>query len=106
MESGHWIVAAARDALREDDVVAVTVAGREVALYLIDGAPYATDNLCTHGNARLSEGFVLGDCIECPLHQGQFDIRTGQPLCAPVTEPIRVYPARYAGENVEIDIGG
>lgn len=105
MEGGCWTEAASRDALQEGDVVAVVVAGREIALYLIDGVPHATDNLCTHGHARLSDGFVLDDCIECPLHQGQFDIRTGRPLCAPVTVPIRVYPARFSGDAVEIDIG-
>jgi naphthalene 1,2-dioxygenase ferredoxin component len=105
LERERWIAAARRDELQEDDVVGVTVEGREVALYLLDGKPHATDNLCTHGQARLSDGFVLGDCVECPLHQGQFDIRTGKPLCAPVTEPIRVYRARFSGDSVEIDVG-
>jgi naphthalene 1,2-dioxygenase system ferredoxin subunit len=90
--------------LVEGDVVAADVEGREIALYLVDGTPYATDNLCTHGNARLSEGFVLGECVECPMHQGQFDIRSGQPLCAPVTEPLRTYPVRIVGDSVEVGL--
>jgi naphthalene 1,2-dioxygenase ferredoxin component len=105
LAGNDWIEAASRDELVDGDVIGVTAGGREIALYLIEGAVHATDNLCTHGNARLSEGFVLDDCIECPLHQGQFDIRTGKALCAPVTVPIRVYPVRLNGDRVEIDIG-
>lgn len=101
-DSGRWVHAAERAELREGDVIGTQVEGREIALYLVEGQPYATDDLCTHGNARLSEGFVMDDCIECPLHQGQFDIRTGAPLCEPVTEPIRVYPVRFVGDALQI----
>jgi naphthalene 1,2-dioxygenase system ferredoxin subunit len=102
IDAGRWVRAADRAELREGDVVAARVEGRELALYLVGGEPHATDDLCTHGNARLSEGFVMDDCIECPLHQGQFDIRTGAPLCDPVTEPIRVYPVRFVGDELQV----
>ena len=79
---------------------AVTAGGREVALYGVDGEVYATDNICTHGQARLCEGFLEGHEIECPLHQGKFDVRTGAPTCAPVTEAIRSYPVKIEGGRV------
>ena len=101
-DSGRWVHAADRAELREGDVIGIQVEGRDIALYLIGGQPHATDDLCTHGNARLSDGFVMDDCIECPLHQGQFDIRTGAPLCEPVTESIRVYPVRFFGDAVQV----
>lgn len=106
MATQRWVTVAQRDALEEGGVTAVVADDREVALYLVEGVPYATDNLCTHGDARLSDGFVMDHCIECPLHQGQFDIRTGAVLCEPVTEPIRVYPVRVVGGSVEVDLGG
>lgn len=104
MSTIRWVRAAARDELRADDVVAAVVDGREVALYWVGDEVLATDNLCTHGEARLSEGFLLDDCIECPLHQGQFSVRTGAPLCEPVTEPIRTYPVRVVGDAVEVGL--
>ena len=67
----------------QDDVIGVVVAGRDIALYGVDGEVFATDNICTHGHARLCEGFLEGHEIECPLHQGRFDVRTGMPTCAP-----------------------
>jgi naphthalene 1,2-dioxygenase ferredoxin component len=96
----HWIDAAAQNEVPQDDVIAVTAGGREVALYGVDGEVYATDNVCTHGQARLCEGFLEGHEIECPLHQGKFDVRTGAPTCAPVTEAIRSYPVKIEGGRV------
>lgn len=91
---------------READVVGVIGDdGREYAVYLVEGQVYVTDNWCTHGQARLSEGFVIDHCIECPLHQGQFDVRDGRPLCEPVEQPIRVYPVQIVDGHIVIDVG-
>ncbi len=95
-----WIDALSADALPTDDVIGVQVAGRDIALYTVGEAVYATDNLCTHGRARLCDGFLEGHEIECPLHQGKFDVRDGQPTCAPVDAPLRCYPVRIEGRRV------
>jgi naphthalene 1,2-dioxygenase ferredoxin component len=99
-----WIDVGAADDLFEGASIAVTVQGRELALHCVDGAPYATDNLCTHGAARLCEGFLEGFEIECPLHQGRFDVRDGRPVCEPVTQPIRVYASRVEADRVLLRI--
>jgi naphthalene 1,2-dioxygenase system ferredoxin subunit len=101
----NWIDAAAADAVPEEDVVAVTVAGKEVALYGVDGEVYATDNICTHGHARLCDGFLEGTEIECPLHQGRFDVRSGKAMCAPLTDDIRTYPVKIENGRVFVDLG-
>ena len=101
---GTWIVAASRDASPEDDVIGVIVGGREIALYGVDGEVYATDNACTHGNARLCDGFLEGHEIECPLHQGKFDVRTGAAMCAPLTAAVRRYPIRIEADKVYVDL--
>lgn len=102
--NSNWFDAIARDEVPEGDVWPVLVAGREVALYGVDGQVYATANLCTHGAARMSDGFLEGAEIECPLHQGRFDVCTGQALCAPLTAPIRTYPVRIEGGRVWLQI--
>jgi naphthalene 1,2-dioxygenase system ferredoxin subunit len=104
MESNQWTDAAAASDVPDGDVVGVLVAGREIALYGIDGDVYATDNMCTHGQARLCEGFLEGHEIECPLHQGKFDVRSGKPTCAPVTDDIRTYPVRIEGGRVLLSL--
>lgn len=105
MSTPEWTDVAAADAVPDDDVVAVVAAGRDIALYGADGQVYATDNLCTHGHARLCDGFLDGHEIECPLHQGRFDIRTGAATCAPVTEVIRTYPVKIEAGRVWLQLG-
>ncbi|MDY6054938.1 bifunctional 3-phenylpropionate/cinnamic acid dioxygenase ferredoxin subunit [Micrococcus sp.] len=53
-----------------------------------DGEFYAIDNTCSHQDYALSEGFVEGACIECPLHGAGFDLRTGEALTLPATKPV------------------
>jgi naphthalene 1,2-dioxygenase system ferredoxin subunit len=101
----NWIDAVAADAVPEEDVTAVMVAGKEIALYGVDGEVYATDNICTHGHARLCDGFLEGAEIECPLHQGKFDVRSGKAMCAPLTEDIRTYPVKIENGRVFVDLG-
>ena len=91
-------------AVPADDVTAVSAAGREIAIYSVDGVVYATDNICTHGHARLCDGFLDGHEIECPLHQGKFDVRSGHALCEPLTTNIRTYPVKIEDENVYVEI--
>lgn len=100
MSTPTWVDALSADDLPNDDVKGVVIAGRDIAIYTVGDEVYATDNLCTHGNARLCDGFLDGHEIECPLHQGKFDVRTGQPACEPVTEALRRYPVRLEGRRV------
>ena len=104
MSDSQWTEAAAVDEVPADDVVGMQVGGRDIALYNVDGQIYATDNVCTHGRARLCEGFLEGHEIECPLHQGKFDVRDGKPTCAPVTEAIRSYPVKIDAGRVFLSL--
>jgi naphthalene 1,2-dioxygenase system ferredoxin subunit len=75
----------------DGECIAVELEDREIALYRVDSQVYATDNLCTHGAARLCDGFLDGYTIECPLHQGSFDIRNGTVLREPAEDPLATY---------------
>lgn len=99
-----WTRVAAADDVAEGEVVGVTAAGQQIALYSDKGEFFATSNVCTHQYALLSDGYFEDGCIECPLHQGSFDVRTGKAQCAPVTEDIKVYPLRVEGDDLLADI--
>lgn len=99
-----WTDATAFDEVPDDDVTSVQVDGLDIALYKVEGSVYATDNICTHGHARLCDGFLEGHEIECPLHQGKFDVRDGSPTCAPVTEALRSYPVRIENGRVFLQL--
>jgi naphthalene 1,2-dioxygenase ferredoxin component len=104
MSDNTWTDALSTDDLPSDDVIGLSVAGRDIAVYTVGDEVYATDNLCTHGNARLCDGFLEGHEIECPLHQGKFDVRDGRPTCSPVTEALRSYPVKIEGGRVFVQV--
>lgn len=100
----HWVDACAETDVADDYPAAVVIDGKEIALYRVGQEVFATDNLCTHGHARLCEGYQEGHEIECPLHQGRFDVRTGKALCAPLTTDIKVYPVRLLDGRVTVGV--
>ena len=104
MTEVKWVEVSNRDDVPDETVIEITVEGRDIALYGVDGKVYATDNLCTHGNARLCDGFLDGHEIECPLHQGMFDVRNGQPTCAPVILPLQTYPVKIDSGRVWVGL--
>jgi 3-phenylpropionate/trans-cinnamate dioxygenase ferredoxin subunit len=101
----NWTRLAATSEVAEGEVVGVEAQGRQVALYCHDGNYFATSNVCTHQFALLSDGYFEDGCIECPLHQGRFDIRTGQAMCAPLTEDIKVFAVKVEGDDLLVDLG-
>lgn len=103
----NWIRIASTDQLTEDDEVIPVVAGeKQLALYRSEGEFHASDNVCTHAYALLSDGYLEDGCIECPLHQARFDIRTGQAMCAPATSGIRIYPVKVEGQDIYANVQG
>jgi 3-phenylpropionate/trans-cinnamate dioxygenase ferredoxin subunit len=98
----NWTRIASTADLKDDEGLGVAVGEKRIALFRDSGEVFATDDVCTHAFALLSEGFLEDGCIECPLHQARFDIRTGKALCAPATEDIRTYPVRIDGDGVWI----
>lgn len=91
----EWIPLCPTADVSPDEPRRVEVEGHApFAVFQVAGEYFVTDDTCTHGQASLSEGFLEGDEIECPWHQGRFCIRDGRATQFPATEPINVYPAR------------
>jgi len=82
----------------------VEVDGRAIALFNVDGAFHAIDDVCTHDGGPLAEGELIGCEIECPRHGARFDVRTGRPLCMPAVEPVAVHPVELRGDDVFVAI--
>ena len=98
----NWHFVGHADDVEEEDVIEATVGRLELAIYNVGGAVYATSNICTHGQASLSEGVVIDEIIECPLDQGRFHIPTRAPRGAPVSKPIRTYPTKAEGGKIYV----
>jgi naphthalene 1,2-dioxygenase ferredoxin component len=103
-DEAGWVRAASRAELPPGEVLGVELAGRPIALYDVDGNVFATDNICTHAYARLSDGWLDGDLIECPLHAARFEVRTGKVLDPPATEDLKTYPVRIVGDEIQVKL--
>lgn len=79
----NWITVAPRDTLEPGSVTGVKAGDFDIALYNIDGEIFATDNICTHAQAVLSDGWLEGDVIECPLHAGGLKSKPERDLVRP-----------------------
>ena len=92
--------------VNEGEMIQATVKDKApFAVFHVEGEFFVTDDTCTHGKASLAdEGDLNGHCITCTWHDGQFDIRTGEALAAPCTQPIKAYPVKIEDNAVWIDL--
>lgn len=83
--------------------ISVEVDGEPVAIVHTDGDEfYAIEDVCSHAEVALSEGEIEGATVECWLHGSRFDLKTGEPLELPATEPVPVFPVQVTGDDVLI----
>jgi len=100
----QWINVCPLDDIDDEDVSRFDHAGHTYAVYRVDDKVYATDGLCTHEKVHLCDGLVMEHVIECPKHNGRFDIRDGRALGAPVCVNLKTYPAKVEGGRVFIEV--
>ncbi len=100
-----WIEICASSFLKLEDVIRFDHEGKTYAIYRsAGGSLHATDGICTHGNTHLADGMVKGNLIECPKHNGRFDITDGSPQRQPVCVALKTYPAREHDEKIFLDL--
>lgn len=90
--------------LEKNWVTRVEIGARIIAVYDAPSGIYASLALCNHGGADLCDGYFDGHVIECPLHQGAFDVRDGKPVSAPATRPMKVFETRIENGMVQIKV--
>jgi 3-phenylpropionate/trans-cinnamate dioxygenase ferredoxin component len=86
-------------------VKAIDVRGTRIAVANVGGAYYAFDDACTHEQCSLAdEGEMDGTTLTCTCHGSEFDVRTGKVLAPPATLPVKVYPVRVSGDDLQIEV--
>lgn len=100
-----WIEVCAASSLGNEDVMRFDHTKKTFALHRDnDGNLYATDGICTHGNTHLSEGLVKGKIIECPKHNGRFNLADGSPARAPICLGLVTYPIEERSGYIWLNI--
>ena len=100
----QWIEVCALDDLDDEDVVRFDYAGQTYALYRYNDKVYTSQGLCTHERVHLADWLVMKHVIECPKHNGRFDIRDGKALGAPVCVNLKTFPTKVEGAVVYIEV--
>lgn len=77
--------------------------GKRVLVCNVDGEFYAVDDMCTHEDASLYLGCIKGDQVQCSLHGGMFNVRTGAATVEPAEIALNTYPVRIVGERILVD---
>jgi nitrite reductase (NADH) small subunit len=57
---------------------AVSIAGREIAIFNLGDRFVATGNRCPHQGGPLCDGLVSGTAVVCPLHGWKVDLVSGR----------------------------
>ena len=78
--------------------------GRTFCIYHLADGFYATDGMCTHEDVHLSDGLIDGDEIECPMHLGVFNIKTGKVVMDPPCEDLKTYKIKVEDEKIFIEV--
>lgn len=102
---GDWFDVCDVGALNVDAVARLEVAGRSLAIYRLEAGYRATDGICTHSRRiHLAEGTVIDGEIECPKHNGRFDILTGLPTREPVCIALKTYETRVVSGRIQVHV--
>ncbi len=104
-DEGEWRRVASRSDIKQDAVLATQFGDDPIALTEIEGRIYAFSDTCTHEFALLSEGFLEGIEIECPLHQARFDVCSGRCLEGPAVQDLETYEVKIEGDEVYVRRG-
>jgi len=104
MGEDGWITLVPASEIEDGTMLGFEIGDLHLALYHVGGQFHATDNICTHAFALLTDGWLEGHVIECPLHGGQFDVTTGAALCEPAECALKTWPVRVANGEVQVDL--
>ncbi len=98
----EFITVANVNDVKKGKVKTFSVNGHRIAVCNVEGTFFATQDLCTHDNGPLGEGELWDYNIECPRHGARFDVRTGQVTALPAIRPIKTFPVRVEGDNIQV----
>jgi nitrite reductase/ring-hydroxylating ferredoxin subunit len=101
-EANNYVALCAVEDVTPDVPFKAQLGAVDVAVFQIGDLYYVTQDECTHGPGSLCEGYVDGDEVECPFHQGKFNIITGAPTAAPCSVPLKTWAARVQDGKIMV----
>ena len=99
-----WYEVATTDQIVEGTPFAAEVDGTHIAIVRLGEELFAINNICPHQETFLSDGYLDGELLECPLHQSCFDVRTGKLMNPPAREDVATYPVKAENNSVFVEL--
>lgn len=84
--------------------LSLELADRYIVLVHLDDTIYCLDDVCTHDGGPLGDGELEDHCLVCPRHGAKFDVRTGQAMAMPATEPTATHEVRIEGDGIYVKL--
>jgi 3-phenylpropionate/trans-cinnamate dioxygenase ferredoxin subunit len=78
--------------------------GNRVLICRVAGELYAIDDVCTHDDGPLGDGWLDGYEVECPRHGARFDVRSGAVCRMPAASPVSTYPLKVEDGYVLVEV--
>ena len=104
MKGRNWHNVIELSKLEKNDVTNVQFGTKDLAIYDAKDGIFVSLSRCTHGAANLCDGYFDGTYIECPLHQGLFDVRTGEAKAVPARVKLKMIKSRIRNGVVQIHL--
>ena len=100
----NWILVGDANQIEFEDVLRFDHLNKTYCIYQLEDGYYATDGICTHEAVHLEDALVMDGEIECPMHQGIFDIKSGAAISPPACDDLKTYPVKVENDQVYIFI--
>ena len=99
-----WVYVCESSEIDFEDLKRFDHQNKTYCIYNIKDCFFATDGMCTHEDVHLEDGLVTDNEIECPMHQGIFNIKTGKVIQDPPCDDLRTYPIKVENNKIYIQI--
>ena len=103
-ENENWQLVNGTADMEIEDIVRFDHDNKTYCVYRLEDGFFATDGICTHEAVHLEDGLVMDGEIECPMHQGIFDIKSGSAISPPACEDLKTYQVKVENDQVYIKI--
>jgi nitrite reductase/ring-hydroxylating ferredoxin subunit len=97
------------EVLREEELppgraTTVTVAGKDIALFNVDGSTYAMEDSCLHQGSSLGSGTLEGKIVTCRSHGWRYNVTTGSTVHVP-GYGVSTFPVKIVDGRIMVDAG-
>ncbi len=86
------------------EIKSFTVGFDTVAVCNVSGQFCAFRDRCSHQEFPLSDGELSGEVITCAYHGAEFNVKTGEALCMPASEPIEIFEVKVENGEIFVEV--